>query len=55
LAHSGAIAFEVNAMKSFFEEMRRKKFPAVHHSRQYEENYSPAYRVILKKFAPAMN
>ena len=54
-AGSGVIAFDASAMKNFIEEMRRQKFPAVHHSSQYEEKYAPAYRVILKKYAPAVN
>lgn len=52
MANSGAIAFDAAAMQSSFREMRAKGFPAVHHSAVYEEKYAPAYRVILKKFAP---
>jgi hypothetical protein len=55
MAKSGATAFDAAAMQSFFREMREKEFPAVHHSVVYEEKYAPAYRVILKKFAPSMN
>lgn len=54
MAHTGASAFDAAAMRSFFQEMREKEFPAVHHSRIYEEKYAPAYRVILKRYAPRM-
>ncbi|MDZ7289632.1 MAG: hypothetical protein ONB44_10615 [candidate division KSB1 bacterium] len=52
MAASGAISFDAQAMHSFFHEMRDKGYPAVHHSAIYEEKYAPAYRVILRKFAP---
>jgi hypothetical protein len=52
MTQSGAMAFDAGAMQSFFREMREKGFPAVHHSAIYEEKYAPAYRVILKKYAP---
>jgi hypothetical protein len=34
----------------FFEEMRAKGFPAVHHSLIYQECYRPAYRVVARQF-----
>lgn len=52
MADSGAMAFDATAMKTFFDEMRNKEFPAVHHSTAYEEKYAPAYRVIFKKYIP---
>lgn len=52
MAKSGTLAFETATMQSFFQEMRETGFPAVHHSPVYQEKYAPAYRVILKKFAP---
>ncbi len=55
MTRSDAIALDASAMKIFCDEMQRKGFPAVHHSSQYAEKYSPAYRVILKKYAPAVN
>lgn len=54
MAKSGVMAFDATAMQSFFREMREKDFPAVHHSAVYAEKYAPAYRVILKKYAPRM-
>jgi hypothetical protein len=54
MAGSGAIPFDANAVKSYFREMREKGYPAVHHSAAYKEKYSPAYRVMLKKYAPSL-
>jgi len=54
MAASGAIPFNTETMKVFFREMRDKSYPAVHHSAVYGEKYSPAYRVILNKYAPQM-
>ena len=34
----------------FFIQMQRDKFPAVHHSPDYEKAYRPAYRVIAREF-----
>ena len=53
MADSGAIPFDANAAKSYFQEMREQGYPAVHHSIAYKENYSPAYRVILKTLCEA--
>jgi hypothetical protein len=52
MAASGDIPFEADAVQSFFREMRENGYPAVHHSAVYKERYAPAYRIILKKFAP---
>ncbi len=52
MADSGAIPFDAKAMQTFLGEMREKNYPAVHHSGAYGEKYSPAYRVILKKYVP---
>jgi hypothetical protein len=54
MAASGAIPFDAEAMKAFFRELRDKSYPAVHHSAVYGEKYSPAYRVILKKYVPRL-
>ena len=54
MAKSGTIAFDATALQSFSREMRKKGFPAVHHSAVYAEKYAPAYRVILKKYSPLM-
>lgn len=52
MAKSGATAFDAAALQSFFREMRKKGFSAVHHSAVYAEKYAPAYRVLLKKYSP---
>ncbi|MCI0690692.1 hypothetical protein L0337_01650 [candidate division KSB1 bacterium] len=54
MANSGAIPFDAVTVKSYFRAMRQKGYPAVHHSTAYGEKYSPAYRVILKKYAPSL-
>jgi hypothetical protein len=54
MAASGDIPFDATAAQSFFREMREKGYPAVHHSAAYKEQYAPAYRVILKKYAPSL-
>jgi len=54
MAAASAIPFEADAVQSFFHEMREKEYPAVHHSDAYAEKYSPAYRIILKKYVPQM-
>jgi hypothetical protein len=46
LADDAIIPFEVKDVKNYFQEMEKKNFPAVHHSKRYEEFYHPAYRVI---------
>jgi hypothetical protein len=46
LADDAIIPFEVKDVKIYFQEMEKKNFPAVHHSKRYEEFYHPAYRVI---------
>jgi hypothetical protein len=35
-------------------EMESKGFPAVHHSKEYEAAYKPAYRVISSEYLPAL-
>ncbi len=53
-APRGPIPYGTSTMKSYFRELRDKGYPAVHHSSQYMEKYSPAYRVILKKYVPRL-
>lgn len=54
MADSGSLPFDATAVQSFFREMREKEYPAVHHSAAYKEQYTPAYRVLLKKYAPSL-
>ncbi|HEU0296486.1 MAG TPA: hypothetical protein VFR47_27365 [Anaerolineales bacterium] len=37
-------------MNEFIESMRLKKYPAVHHSADYESLYRPAYRVMYRTY-----
>jgi hypothetical protein len=37
-------------LDEFIEAMRVRKYPAVHHSTEYERLYRPAYRVVWRKF-----
>jgi hypothetical protein len=46
LADDAIIPFKVEDVRHYFQEMEAKDFPAVHHSKRYEEFYQPAYRVI---------
>ena len=48
------IPFNAHDLQTFFNEMRKQSFPAVHHSEKYKERYKPAYRVIAKEFLPVL-
>ena len=52
LAASKDLGFTYKAWQQFIEEKKAEGFPAIHHSPNYEEAYKPAYRVLLKQFAP---
>lgn len=45
----GKIPFAKEDMQRFFKKMKALGFPAVHHSKTYEDFYRPAYRVVLIK------
>lgn len=61
LAEKKDLPFDAQEMKKFFAEKAAANYPAVHHSKTFNENYSPAYRVVareqlsddLKKMIPA--
>jgi hypothetical protein len=42
--------FPAADMDNFFQPMKADNFPAVHHSSEFKKAYSPAYRVIARKF-----
>ena len=42
----GDLPFTLHAVLAFFARMESLGFPAVHHSKRYELNYHPAYRVV---------
>jgi hypothetical protein len=46
LAEDGVIPFKKEAVQAYFKELQEKQFPAMHHSKIFEETYKPAYRVI---------
>jgi len=50
MAEEGALSLAVHELRSFFEEMERLEFPAVHHSQGYERAYRPAYRVVVREY-----
>lgn len=42
--------FPLAELDEFIESMQARKYPAVHHSAEYERLYRPAYRVVWRKF-----
>jgi hypothetical protein len=42
----GDLPFTLQAVLAFFARMESLGFPAVHHSKVYELNYHPVYRVV---------
>lgn len=52
LINKDELPFSKKEAEKFFDEMKRKDYPSVHHSKKYEELYSPAYRVISGEFVP---
>jgi hypothetical protein len=50
IAEEGAFSLAVDELRSFFKEMERLEFPAVHHSGEYDRAYRPAYRVVVREY-----
>jgi hypothetical protein len=50
LSKTNMLPFDHKEMVAFFDQMKEKKYPAVHHSKVYAENYFPAYRVIAAEY-----
>jgi hypothetical protein len=46
------ILSEPARLRLFFSKMEADGFPAVHHSRPYQENYNPHYRVVSRDYLP---
>jgi len=44
--------FPLAEMDEFFRSVKAQNYPAVHHSREYEKSYRPAYRVVARAFCP---
>ncbi len=52
-AAEGVFPFSANEMAAYMRQMKKKGFPAVHHSPSFEAEYRPAYRVVAHDFLPA--
>ena len=50
LSRTKILPFDHKEMMVFFNEMKEKKYPAVHHTKVYSEDYFPAYRVIAAEY-----
>lgn len=46
----GMGTFSTAEMSNFMFSMQAQKYPAMHHSSQYERLYRPAYRVVWRRF-----
>lgn len=51
IAEEGLLSPSLRNISEYMETMACSGYPAVHHSSVYRKSYSPAYRVILTKFA----
>jgi len=52
LVENNLFRFSVKDFDEFFSQKESENFPAIHHSKRYEELYAPAYRVIDLKYLP---
>ncbi len=52
LIQTKQLSFNEAEAQLFFNEKKEQQFPAVHHSKIYAVKYSPAYRIIFKKYFP---
>ncbi len=50
LAQAGTGSIRREEIDAFFAKMEEQYFPAVHHSKDYQRLYRPAYRVVARKF-----
>lgn len=50
LAQAGTGSIRREEIDAFFAKMEEQDFPAVHHSKDYQRLYRPAYRVVARKF-----
>jgi hypothetical protein len=48
--HHRLLPFSVREADDFWKEMQQQGFPAIHHSKEYQEAYHPAYRVIKAEY-----
>ena len=54
LADGQKLPFTRQAIEAYVAQIAAENYPAVHHSRQYEDAYRPAYRVIATEFLNAI-
>lgn len=52
LASEGYLPFAADQVRRYLAEQRDSGFPAVHHSREYQRSYKPAYRVMARLYLP---
>lgn len=52
MADAGLIPVGRPSLRSFFESMRSRGYPATEHSDAYRAAYRPAYRVVLRSLVP---
>ncbi len=50
MAHQGEINFSIKELEAYYKQKEEEDFPAVHHSKEYEQLYFPAYRVVAKEY-----
>ncbi len=55
LAREGALPFEEKEFSAAVVSWRKSGYPAIHHSEIFRREYSPAYRVISKKYLPFLS
>jgi len=48
LARQGSLPFSPAELEAHFATLKRKGYPAVHHSKSYADAYRPGYRVVLR-------
>ena len=44
------LPLDLDKLNNLTAEMEPKNFPAIHHSKKYEETYKPAYRVVASEY-----
>jgi hypothetical protein len=49
LAEDGRIPFKKDDLDSYFSTMENQNFPAVNHSKAVDDEYHPAYRIVVGK------
>ena len=50
LTSEGVFAFDLDALNAYLSEYKAVGYPAVSHSEQYRQAYTPAYRIIRKAY-----